>query len=284
MLLPRLFDQHVYCWRPFFSPWESLNIRKLIHRVVFGLLIYLAFTFKIVYIFLLVGYHGIPHGNLGWSLYQKLIHFAPHWWWSVALWGSSGMAALAWMLSGHIAYLDNHLGAFWYFVNFYSWCFIYKLLFLWGIMTFPNISHWKLGGKLLCDFLHFCWSSCNLGNKQYEMYLHEEKWLIWTQHKSLFPAVNMYWVLIMYTFQSCEDVEPTLHKKSAGRTFTIYDEREMTLPPQLVNFLVYEKTINGMEKSLSGQEVVVFINLYWVMQIGFFARATSVEVMLLERV
>ena len=212
MLLPWLFDQHVYCWRPFFSPWESLNIRKLIHRVVFGLLIYLAFTYKIVYIFLLVGYHGIPHGNLGWSLYQKLIHFAPHWWWSGALWGSSGRAALAWMLSGHIAYLDNHLGAFWYFVNFYSWCFIYKLLLLWGIMTFPNISHWKLGGKLLCDFLHFCWSSCNLGNKQYEMYLHEEKWLIWAQNKSLFPAVNMYWVLIMYTFQSCEDVEPTLRK------------------------------------------------------------------------
>ena len=89
----------------------------------------------------------------------------------------SGVAALPWMLSGHVAYLGNHLGAFWYFLNFYSWCFIYKLSFLWGIITFPNISHWKLGGKLPCDFLHFCWSSCNLGNKQYEMYLHEEKWL-----------------------------------------------------------------------------------------------------------
>lgn len=170
-----------------------------------------AFTYKIVYIFLLVGYHGIPYGNLGWSLYQKLIHFAPHWWWSTALWGSSGVAALAWMLSGHIAYLDNHLGAFWYFLNFYSWCFIYKLSFLWGIIIFPNISHWKLGGKLPCDFLHFCWPSCNLGNKQYEMYLHEEKWLLWVQNKSLIPTVSMYHVLIMYTFQSCEDVEPTLH-------------------------------------------------------------------------
>lgn len=91
---------------------KAWNIRKLIHRVVFGLLIYLAFTCKIVYIFLLVGYHGIPHGNLGWSLYQKLIHFA-----SLMMVCSS--VRVQWYGCSwpecylvHTAYLDNHLGAF----------------------------------------------------------------------------------------------------------------------------------------------------------------------------
>ena len=43
--------------------------------------------------------------------------------------GSSGVTALAWKLAGHMDWLGNQLGAFRYFMNFYSWCFIYKLSF-----------------------------------------------------------------------------------------------------------------------------------------------------------
>lgn len=51
--------------------------------------------------------------------------------------------------------------------------------------------------------------------EQNEMYLYEQKWSIWVQKKSLICKINMYWVLIMYKFQSCEDAETNKIAKNA---------------------------------------------------------------------